>query len=471
MSRNIVKPGALVRIRAGQGGGGSLTSWDYGLVEVRDGGRWMPHPGWPEQTKTGLEPTSFDIVLNSNTIEMICQSHLSCYHSARPFCFRPHRGDDRPDVALRMDAKGNYVHIECNPDLCPLRKLAKGAGTGGKDGVALRSDDVRAYAKSYPYAKLTVGKNMAKCTAYTFFIFDLLTPTGERAHPEGEFAMFVTHGDTTTDRVRSKLRRLSVKCHGKLKGLRLKFVYAPFTQSDSRRSTSAWDILVPDDVDFDRQQLEAANRRRVINYDAIDPDSTAMVLANTEYNVTNWIAAEQPEALKEIEGAGFDYLDENAVNANKIQSDTIALINQHPTVRALCVRLRIPYAQQVAMPMLYGEDVYKCIENLLEVSNRYTDDIIADSAFAGAFTRRPQIETPATEPEIIDAEIVEPDAQDVQARVRGKGGSKTKVKEEPTPTENPPATSRDPQDATPGDFTPPSDEDIDEAVSKLGGGK
>jgi hypothetical protein len=159
--------------------------------------------------------------------------------------------------------------------------------------------------------------------------------------------------------------------------------------------------------------------------------------------------------------------------------------------------------------MKFERDVLSCISALRESAIKhdiYIDDIIAESAFAGAFARRPKIETPANEPVVIDAEIVEPDAQDVQARVRGKGGikptcgqqesegcgdssesskqqpeyarkpsSKTKVKEEPSPSEVTPAASPAQTAvsaaAPPGDFLPLSDEDVDEYVKKLGGKK
>jgi hypothetical protein len=468
----ITRPNALVRIRAGEQGKSEPISWSYGMVEERSSGKWLPHPAW--DNTPGMEPTEFDVVLNSNIIDQILQSHLDCRNTARSFCFRPHyRGDDSKAVALRMDQRGNYVHVECDPRRCPMRIYADAAYAGGEKAAAAREADVRQYAEAYPWAKLAVGKKPVKCLDYTFFTFTLLTPSGEPAHSEGEFAVFVTHSKTTTDRLRTKLRLLYVKTHGRLKGLRLRFVYDPFTQSDSNRETAAWNIVVPEGTDFDRLMLEAHSRTRMIDFDKIDADSTALVLANTEYNIRNWIAHEHPEALAEIE-AGIDYLDQEAVDARSINPAEVFLVNQHPVVAALCDRCKLAYSQQVVLPMTFGNDVLGCIKVLVrraEEKDIFIDDIISASPFAGAFTRRPKLKD--TKPEPIEAEVVEiqeTDPVDMDARVRGRGSVKSnKEASSKTVTDEQqcasPAGHPDSADQPELDI---SDDSIDEAVNKLG---
>ena len=473
MSR-IHKPSAQVRIRAGQEGksGSEPTSWSYGMVEVRKDGKWVPHPAW--DNTPGMEPTEFDVVLHSNTPGSILQAHLDCRHTARSFCFRPHDpGDESMAVALRMDRKGNYVHVECDPRKCPMRILAKAAYAGGKEAAASRDTDVREYSKAFPWANLVVGKRAVKCQNYTFFTFTLLTPDGKPAHNEGEFAMFATHSITTTDRLREKLRLLYARTDRRLKGLRLRFVYDPFKQSDSGKQTSAWNLVVPEGTDFDRLMLEASSRTRYIDYDKIDADSTALVLDNTEYNIRNWIAHEHPEALAEVE-AGLDFTEQSIVDARAINPDEVYLVNQHPTVRALCVRCRIPYAQQVAMPMHFGEDVLKCVESLVEAAkskDRFIDDIIQESPFAGAFAPK-RVHIP--EPEIVEAEIVQPEPgrtpDEMVAATKGKTGNQAKggdLLQANPPAADPVDRSEPPEDT----LFEIADDDIDKAVQKLGKGK
>ena len=386
MPKPIHKPGAVVNIRTGDvtanaDGSTSFEQFDYGVPEIKRDRKWEPHPAWLGDY---TQPTEFDIELISNVLDYSFQSHLACYVSLKPFCMRAHRGPDGVGVAQRRTESGGLCMVECDPDRCDLYQQYVNKG---------REDILKEkYAgKIYKYAKLfgKKGKTVPQCRPQNFLIFNLFTPDGKLAHPDGHYAMISTHSNVTADRFREMLRNLFVRTNGRLAGLRLRLIFDPFQSGHKKSPTPAWNLEIPEGTDFDTLSREAAIRRQIPDWEKIitDEQCTALVKANEGINLKTQLAAIDPAYLMDQEEAATRVHVED-VSASYIDPATVFLINQHPTVRLLTSRIGTSYPNQVRFPMDYGDNVYACIKMLVEYAreqNIPVSDIVAASEFAAAF--------------------------------------------------------------------------------------
>lgn len=422
MTRRIHEPNGLCQIRTGEPATEQRNfpkAFDHGIVEIRSGGVWQRHPDFPRTYQ------EFDIELTSDVIGYIFRSHLSCYTGKSSFCNRAHRGNDSVGIAQRRTAGGGLFQTECDPSRCALYQNYEEANSR-------TSELLKVWGEVYPYVDFKTKTGAAMCKPYNFLLFALLKPDGTYAHPRGEFCQLVTHSNTNHSRFMDKLRDLAVECNGKLAGLRLKLCFEPFT-SRMGKSTPAWALRVPEDTDFERQRVQATQRRmlKTMDYEALaGVDSTALVKIDADQNVALSVAADYPEVMRgevrtqeHIEQASADWID----------PATVELIQHHPLVRLLIDRVGIPYAKETALPRDYGKDVRRCVAWLkerAEAKDINVDDLLADYGYltdagaretppVAAQESQPAPESASDEPEFTEVPD-EPSDATIEAAVRGQ---------------------------------------------------
>lgn len=389
------KPKVAVEIRTGAEGR-PPTKYTYGIASIKGENGWEVHPAWAKQPKC----SEFLIELCSNDPRFLFQSHLSCYRpehqkgdgpkKVSAFCFRAHRGNDLPGVALRKPKQGGMVQVECDPGVCDLFQQYC---HGGHDKL------IKALYPDLYGGKFTVDDagTVLTCKPNNALLFRLLLPDGSGyAHHELEIAMITTHSNTTHDRFKSEIEKLLIETGGRMAGLRMKLVYDPFVTKHSKKPQSAWN-LIPPDMTLDEMKAGAAERTKLVDYEASDEQSTDLVKVNEETNIALHLKHDFPA----LQAAATDYIHKESVSAQIIDPSTVTLINQHPTVKLLAERLGTPYAKQVAMPILFGTNVLKALEWLLkhaESQDAFVDDIMLDSPFAKWFEKR-KVQPVVVEPE------------------------------------------------------------------------
>lgn len=416
IGKRTTAPSSLLRIRAGSveeqiSSRGQKyigpVSYDFGLVEVRAGDKWEPHPDFPSIEQSGLQ--SFDIELISNVIPFTLRSHLSCYNGKTKFCERAHRSDDSIGVAMRRKEDGERVPVECNPEKCRFRRLH----LANEDERAEILDQIkRQEMVSFPWIKAAA----MPCKADVFLLFALLLPNGEYAHAPLDMCVFHTTSDMSAGRFREVLETLWRQCHFELTGLRLKLVYEPF-KSRMGNMTAAWNLRLPEDVSFEVQRLQAAERRKLQNLDynalAGSVPTSALATLSAEKSLAA-VARESGVELAELVRKELDdSADRRKFDQEYINPAECPLVNQHPAVKAMCDRLEIDYSQRIKASMTFGNDVYRCMDWLRRVAKR--NDIYADDIWLAYQDTLPRatdevvepLAEAAPEPEVEDAEFEE----------------------------------------------------------------
>lgn len=436
--RRVHQPTTYCRIRTGEApdkaaGRSAPVRLDHGIVEIRDGADWRPHPDFSSKGQQ-----SFEIELLFNHPEASFQSHLSVWDGKRAFCTRAHRGMDEIGIALRRGADGALVKVECNPSLCALRKQA--ANLGGQEDVIKNE-----YQQLYPWAELFKINNSgkiqcAKCQAQNFFVFGLVHPTDPTrfAHADGEVTLYASHSDVNHGRIYDKLNFLYARCHGKLQGLRLFLTYQPFTNA-MNQNIPAWNLVLKEEL-LETQRLEAAKRRALLaaDYDEVVRNADSTAIMRLQAPVEAAIALGLDKSAADFAGLA-DAIDLTKINAEKIDPAAVKLLSQDAFVVRMCDRLDISYELRNSLN-LHFKDAYRCMKWLEKVSLEgdakrgikpaYCTDILTEwaatlpQAKAAAAPKElpPPPPVTGTEPPPADeAEFTEVDDAELFAGVRGKG--------------------------------------------------
>ena len=379
MTKTISKPNAVCEVVTGYPGRPPIMLKGAHVSRLNSStGQWEAHPAWALNGNPQLT-RRFDIEFVSNVIEVNLGSHLECrgINERNRFCFRAHRGFDQPGIAQRRSANGGLFLTECDPGNCDLRQNA--IEPHSRTGL-IRRQWGEVYG-SYVTMEGQEGDGdkrrwvAPRCMPILYFIFRLLTPDLEYAHPQTGYCLLDSKAETNHGRFMDFLTRAWIDSDGKLAGRRAVLFYDPIVTRfdkgdvDFEKRKPAWNLAHPDDVVADSIAASQRTRALAVDWSQVKTEDigNALVHSREAHELAKYGEA---EALRERRG---DALDIQKVEAEKIHAQDVYLINNEPVIAALIERCQINYALETAMPMMWGKNIRRAIQYFQDYAANYQE--------------------------------------------------------------------------------------------------